>query len=106
MAENNMAENNKEIKKIELEEGEIMRLSVRVLDSEKGNYMSSFASNGPMQPMVEAIMQACEQFELVCLPAAVLEGIPAIAAICCVGPNPFNEPEEGDATEGVPEKKE
>lgn len=101
-----MAENNTETKSIQLEENEIMRLSVRMIDSEEGKYMSFFASNGPMQPMVEAIMQACEQFELVCLPAAVLEGIPAIAAICCVGPNPFKEPEEGDATEGVPEKKE
>ena len=95
-----MSENNNEVKKIELEEGEIMRLSVRKVDSEKGEYMTSFASNGPMQPMVKAIIQACEQFDLICLPAVVLEEIPAIAAICCMGPNLFaKKPEEGEKTE-------
>lgn len=92
---------NNEVKKIELEEGEIMRLSVRMVNSEKGEYRTSFASNGPAEPMVHALMDACENFDMVCLPAVVLEGIPAIAAaICCFGgPNPFNESEEGEEAE-------
>ena len=96
-----MSENNTETKSIQLEENEIMRLSVRLVNSEKGEYMTSFASNGPAEPMVRALMDACENFDLVCVPAVVLEGIPAIAAAICYfgGPNPFSEPEEGEKTE-------
>lgn len=88
-----------ENKKIELEENEIMRLSVRKIDSEKGDYRSSFASNGPSEPMVQALMQACEGFGLVCLPKKHVKTIRKIIATYMSGGNPFAEPEEGEGTE-------
>ena len=91
-----MAENN-EAKSILLEANEIMQLSVRKNDSKEGDYVAYFDSNGPQVPMIRALMKTCKQFGMICLPADVLEGIPAIAAICCVGPSPFEESEEGDA---------
>lgn len=99
-----MAENNTETKSIRLEENEIMRLSVKKITEE--SYQSQFASNGPMEPMVHALMDACKEFGLICLPEAVLEGIPAIAAICCVSRNPVVHPEEGNGTEEGPGNKE
>lgn len=89
-----------------LEENEIMRLSLRKSESEEDGYILSLERNGPGEPMVQALMEACRQFDLVCLPAGVLGGIPAIAAICCVGRNPFAQPEEGDGTEEGPGNKE
>jgi len=70
-----MAENNNE-KKIELEEGEIMRISVRDFNPENGSYKISFASNGNAGVMAEALKCILEEeFDLTCVPKGTMMGI-------------------------------
>lgn len=108
--ENKKVENNED-KKVTaesiLEEGEIMRLSVKKVDSPEGDYAIQFESNGPQGPMIQALSDTCKKFDLICIPDAMLGAIPAIAAICMLG-NPFaqDEEDEGDGEKSEEESKE
>lgn len=84
-----MAENNE--KKIELEEGEIMRISIRCVDSEEGKYETSFVSNGKAGAMVEGLMRILdEEFDLMCVPKGAVMGI----GICVCSPSDSDEEDE------------
>jgi len=73
-----MAENNNE-KKIELEENEIMRISIKCVDSEEGKYETSFLSNGNAGAMLQGLMRILdEEFDLMCVPKGAMMGL----AIC------------------------
>ena len=86
-----------------LEKDEIMRLSVRVTDSEKGKYIVSLDRMGPKEPMVQALMYACQELNWICLPATVIGGIPAaIMSVHCVSENPSAPPKDGDGTKEGP----
>ena len=90
-----------------LEKDEIMRLSVRVTDSKEGKYIVSLDRMGPKEPMVQALMYACQELNLVCLPATVIGGIPAaIMNVHCVGRNPSAPSKEGEGAEEGPGNKE
>ena len=69
-----MAENNE--KKIELEEGEIMRMSVRNYDPETGNYELAVAMNGRTDVLLQAIMEVLkEDFGMQCVNEMPMMGI-------------------------------
>ena len=88
-----MAENNNE-KRIELEEGEIMRMSIRIDNSETGEYHVCFASNGDGGVIVQGIQNVLEkEFGLTCVPKDARLGI----AICI--PRYDEEDEEGEEAE-------
>ena len=85
-----MADNNE--KKIELEEGEIMRMSVRIHDPETGAYAIDFVSDGEPGVIVQAIERVMEQeFGLICVPKDARLGI----AICF----PHYEEDEDEESE-------
>jgi len=87
-----MAENNE--KKIELEEGEIMRISVRDYDPETGNYAVAFAANGNSGVMIHAILDILkDEFGVQCV-----TGMPMMGLTICI-PRYDEEDEEGEETE-------
>jgi len=90
-----MAENNNE-KKIELEEGEIMRISITCVDSEKGEYGVEFASNGKTEVMIQGLMKILdEEFDLMCVPKEAMMGL----AICIPCYDEEDKSEEDQNTE-------
>ena len=73
-----MAENNNE-KKIQLEENEIMRISITCIDSEKEKYGVEFVSNGKEEIMIQGLMEILDkEFDLMCVPKGSMMGL----AVC------------------------
>lgn len=59
---------------IKLEEGEIMRISLRKQDSVEQPYICECVGDGPTEIMKETLMQILsEQFDMICIPKAVGE---------------------------------
>ena len=57
---------------IELEENEIMRISLRKQDSEERPYICECVMDGPTEIVQEALMQIMlQQFNMICIPKAV-----------------------------------
>lgn len=93
-----MAENNNE-KKIELEEGEIMRISVRNYDPETGNYSLAFAAHGNTGVMVHAILDVLkDEFGMECI-----TGMPMMGLTICI-PRYDEEDEEGKENKDAAEE--
>jgi len=57
---------------IELEENEILRISIRKQDSVEQPYICECVADGPTEIMRDTLRQICaEQFDMICIPKAV-----------------------------------